>query len=295
MKKLTIIILIAFNANLFAQVRNDNETNFPSEGSIHEGRWGTYMLNNEGTSRTVRIGVSNDGYTRAEIELENNNTANGTILFKTSNLNNGALNRMIITNEGKIGIGTLSPGDYKLNVNGNTFVNGTFTSSSLNIDNSNIDLHLYKDNDVGDWTCFRTNKGNGIALIGQPDVVSIAISRTNSNVSIGTKNISPDYKLSVNGKIRAKEIKVEANWADFVFDDNYNLRTLSEVKSYIKENNHLPDIPTSKEVEQNGISIGEMNSKLLQKIEELTLYLIEQNEKISDLENEIIRLKKASE
>ncbi|WP_461630288.1 hypothetical protein [Labilibaculum euxinus] len=94
------------------------------------------------------------------------------------------------------------------------------------------------------------------------------------HVGIGTQ--SPNsYMLAVNGTIRAKEIKVEANWADFVFKGDYSLRNLTEVEEFIIENGHLPDIPTEKEVKAEGISLGEMNSKLLQKIEELTLYAIQ--------------------
>jgi hypothetical protein len=104
------------------------------------------------------------------------------------------------------------------------------------------------------------------------------------NVGIGTA--FPAEKLSVKGKIRAQEVKVEmANWADFVFAKDYVLPTLAETEQHIKEKGHLPGIPSAAEVEKNGIELGEMNKKLLQKIEELTLYLIEQNKAIQ-LQNE---------
>ncbi|MDQ3290886.1 MAG: hypothetical protein M3Q05_06300 [Bacteroidota bacterium] len=94
----------------------------------------------------------------------------------------------------------------------------------------------------------------------------------NGWVGIGTTNTSSDYKLSVNGKIRAKGLKVETGWADFVFADNYKLRSLDEVESYIKANKHLPDVPSEAEVAKNGVDLGPMQATLLQKIEELTLY-----------------------
>ena len=88
-------------------------------------------------------------------------------------------------------------------------------------------------------------------------------------------------QLDINGTIRTKEVKIEATgWSDFVFDENYNLPSLSEVESHIKENKHLPDIPSEKEVLKDGINVVEMQAKLLQKIEELTLYVIEQDKKI---------------
>lgn len=108
---------------------------------------------------------------------------------------------------------------------------------------------------------------------------------TTGNVGIGT--ITPTDKLSVNGNIRSKEIKVEsANWPDYVFAKSYQLPTLQEVAKYIKENGHLQGIPSAKEVEVNSINLGEINAKLLQKIEELTLHLIRESE--SNVENQKI-------
>lgn len=104
-------------------------------------------------------------------------------------------------------------------------------------------------------------------------------------VSIGTVNRQVGYKLAVNGNIKAKEIKVETGWADFVFKESYKLPTLKEVEQHIKEKGHLKDIPSEEEVKKNGIYLGEMDSKLLQKIEELTLYTIEQEKRIESLED----------
>jgi hypothetical protein len=92
--------------------------------------------------------------------------------------------------------------------------------------------------------------------------------------------------FDVNGKIHTKEVKVDLiGWSDFVFENNYNLPTLKEVENHIKEKGHLKDIPSAKEVAENGIFLGEMDSKLLQKIEELTLYTIAQEKKIKELES----------
>ena len=122
-----------------------------------------------------------------------------------------------------------------------------------------------------------------------PIYESMRIAR-NGNIGIGTT--VPDAKLSVNGNIRAKEIKVETGWSDFVFEKDYHLPTLQEVEAHIKEKGHLQDIPSAREVEENGIYLGEMNAKLLQKIEELTLYIIQLEGKLEGIQQEINNLKK---
>lgn len=101
------------------------------------------------------------------------------------------------------------------------------------------------------------------------------------NVGIGSSPAA-DWKLSVNGKIRAKEVKVETGWADFVFEEDYDLPNLTEVENHINKNGHLKDIPSAEEVAKNGIGIGEIQAKLLQKIEELTLYTIAQEKQLKE-------------
>ena len=103
----------------------------------------------------------------------------------------------------------------------------------------------------------------------------------NSNGNIGIGTITPRERLSVNGNIRAKEIKVEAtNWPDYVFREEYQLPPLKEVEKYIKANKHLPEIPSAAEIENEGVQLGEMNKLLLKKIEELTMHLIEKENQL---------------
>ena len=142
-------------------------------------------------------------------------------------------------------------------------------------------------------------KTNGKMAIGIPDpTVSLDVNGTiradsllitNGNVGIGTDN--PQNKLDVNGTIRAKEILVESNWADFVFKQNYKLPTLREVEEHIKEKGRLPNVPSEQEVKANGINVGETNALLLQKIEELTLYVIQQQKVMEQQQKEIEELK----
>lgn len=110
------------------------------------------------------------------------------------------------------------------------------------------------------------------------------------NVGIGTGNstLNPLEKLAVNGLIHTKEVKVDLiGWPDYVFEEDYKLLSLTELEKSIKENKHLPGIPTANEVEENGLNLGEINKKLIQKIEELTLYIIEMNKEIEALKSKL--------
>ncbi|WP_207795853.1 hypothetical protein [Sphingobacterium haloxyli] len=108
-------------------------------------------------------------------------------------------------------------------------------------------------------------------------------------IGIGTTN--PKEELSVNGNIRAREIKVEtAGWPDYVFREDYRLKPLSEVERYIREHGHLPEMPKAAEAEANGVSLGEMNKLLLKKVEELTLHLIEKEKEIEIIKNTLLKM-----
>lgn len=118
------------------------------------------------------------------------------------------------------------------------------------------------------------------------DDVKLYLPKANSFLGIGTSNFtdgSDIYRLSVKGAIRADRVKVYTTWADFVFEKSYTLPTLEEVEEHIKKNGHLKDIPSATEVETNGIELGEMNKKLLQKVEELTLYVIQLNKELKEV------------
>ena len=100
------------------------------------------------------------------------------------------------------------------------------------------------------------------------------------NVGIGVA--SPVNKLEVCGTIRAKEVRVETGWCDYVFSPSYKLRSLEEVSAYIAAHKHLPDVTSGDEIEKNGLLVGNTMQDQMRKIEELTLYTIEQNEKLKE-------------
>ena len=110
------------------------------------------------------------------------------------------------------------------------------------------------------------------------------------NLGVGTT--SPTHALDVRGTIRANEIIVNTTGADLVFADDYQLRPLSEVKTFIQENKHLPEIKSAQEMQENGVGINELQTQLLQKIEELTLYILQQEERIRLQEERIDALEK---
>ncbi|MDR2204692.1 MAG: hypothetical protein LBE36_00795 [Flavobacteriaceae bacterium] len=109
--------------------------------------------------------------------------------------------------------------------------------------------------------------------------------------SIASCSDCAEYRLFVKDGIRTEKVKVDIaqdnGWADYVFDEDYQLTDLKTLETYIKENKHLPEVPTTEEAIQNGIELKEMNILLLKKVEELTLHLIEQNKRIEELESKI--------
>jgi hypothetical protein len=160
-----------------------------------------------------------------------------------------------------------------------------FRSTNLNGSYFQADIALYSDDDNSGFLGFKVPYGNSY---GQGYSMII-----NSSGRVGIGTIDPQSLLSVNGTITSKEVNVTLDgWSDFVFDDDYQLKNLEEVESFIAKNNRLPDIPSENEVLDNGINLGEMDAKLLQKIEELTLYMIDINKEVESLKQENKNLKK---
>jgi len=202
---------------------------------------------------------------------------------------NGAAIVNSLTSNGKVGIGTVTP-HYPLAVNGfaatetvnglqSAFIgrNSTTSTNQFLIGTNNavtgtevndLSLYVYGSNNMRFWT----NNVEKMRIDG------------NGNVGIGTTNTS-GYRLSVDGDIRAKKLKVtQTGWPDYVFEPTYDLRPLATLERYLHKYKHLPDVPSAKEIEENGVDVGATQAVLLRKIEELTLYVIEQEKRIKELE-----------
>jgi hypothetical protein len=244
------------------------------------------------SSGTVKIKFdSGSGGGAVGFEKETANT--GGLRFYIQNGYALTTERMRITGNGDVGIGTITP-SYKLDVIGpGRFTNGAYVNDGQafgvvspvgNVWANNTLIYKGYSSTYGDYAEILvpggTSYGANIRLI------------NNGNVGIGTT--IPDAKLAVAGTIHSKAVKVDlTGWPDYVFKPAYRLSTLQEVKSYIDKNNHLPDMPSEQDVARNGINLGEIVKLQTKKIEELTLYMIEKEEQVKKQEARITALEKA--
>lgn len=218
------------------------------------------------------IGVSNpaerldiQGNIRVSDGIVADNTKSKTLSVEDGNFSNQLKVKNLFTVDGLTGLGVSSPQE-KLDVGGNIKTSGSFIGQDLQVRTG-----AFSD----DITVSRNMAVEGNALF-------------KGNLGIGTENLD-GYTLSVDGKIRASgDIRVypAGEWADYVFAEEYALRPLREVAAYINHHKHLPDLPSATEVQQEGIQLGEMDARLLQKIEELTLYIIQLEQENRQAKNE---------
>lgn len=217
---------------------------------------------------------------------------------------------------GNLGIGFTTPTE-KLVVQGNAVFRGDSTGAKFSNDTyGGGRVYLAMDGTAsngigagGDYLlverytnsdAFIRNSGS-LALVttGAKDITLTANGnsttfKSNGQIDIGTTTIPTDYKMAIAGNVIAEKVKVKkqsSGWPDYVFSPEYKLTSLEEVEQFTKKNSHLPEIPSAKEIEKEGQDLGDMNRLLLKKVEELTLYMIEQNKNMIQQSNEIKALK----
>ncbi|WP_052143789.1 tail fiber protein [Wocania ichthyoenteri] len=192
---------------------------------------------------------------------------------------------MTITSTGNIGVGTSNPTN-KLYVKGD----GS-TNQILNIHNPSTANGAAIRLSDSQWnSVIKTTPNSGGVSENLDFIVGANLGmRINENGRVGIGTTTPDAKLAVKGSIHSNEVKVDLLGAvapDYVFYKDYDLKTLNEVENYITKEGHLPNIPSAKEMEANGLLLKEMNLKLLEKIEELMLYTIQQEKEINTLKKQ---------
>jgi hypothetical protein len=304
MKKTFFLLAFAF-AGLYAQAQNGSYTNLTvalgfvkSNGAAELSGWGIAADNSLDPRPNYSPGVAPymiNNHTGLTFSAHSNY---GGIRFynqgypNTYSTANGATMAMSITN-GNVGIGSTTPTAGKLQIaapdessvsaiairQGNAANYGFDFALDQNVDGRGYFYAV--DNNIRTSLMEFTRGSNIVSFMG-------------NNVGIGTT--TPDQKLSVNGTIHSRKVLVDnLGWSDYVFEPDYKLPTLEEVKKYIKQNQHLPDIPSEKELEKSGIDLTEMLKLQMKKIEELTLYLIAKDEHVSKQEARIEALETALE
>ena len=309
MKNYLVIVFVLFSVSsvygqIGLQVDNSEITDYPSEKKSPDFTFLMWDRNDNGegaftsATRPMFFYWDHDD-SRLGYLIDTRNMHYLKSKFYSLDLTNNA------TIDGKVGIG-MDPSASILSLAGTD----DYYNPDVLIDGNNALISLEPNANGPHGLLFGDYNGGGLQLVYRTTPNQLIVERANdggdgedlfsidydtkeayfnSNVGIGKTN--PSEKLEVNGTIRSKEVKVEATpWPDYVFASDYDLKSLAETKGYIDEHSHLPGMPSAKEVEENGIALGEMNAKLLEKIEELTLLLIEKDQQMKDLIKRVEKL-----
>ena len=204
----------------------------------------------------------------------------------------------------KVGIGTSSP-DFNLDVHGETFTTQLLVGNSLGTDTAIINAYSYnhsqrllqlgkKVGGLAEEIRFIVNNDGSVELTNVGSHPAITINNGSGHAIVINDSAGEKIaQLQDNGLFRTRSLRVDlAVWADNVFEQSYNLMSLKDIKRFIADHGHLPDVPGAKEIEKNGLDIGDMQRIQMQKIEELTLHLIEMDERMTSMQNQLEILEK---
>ncbi len=227
-------------------------------------------LNETGSNDGSRISFANENATATKHwdlfgkTNATNSSAEFNIYYETTG------NIITLKGDGNVGINNMTP-DSKLHIIGDDN-NGSTAVLKISSPSQNMILDGNEIDAINSDLNLNYNSAHDVTL-----------AYGGGNVGIGT--LTPNNKLDVLGIIRANEVIVETGWADYVFDENYRLEELEKVENFIKENKHLPNVPSAKEVEEKGAHVADLMTKMMAKIEELTLYVIKQQKEIDQLKS----------
>lgn len=294
-----VLCLLSVNV-LFAQQWTTNGTNInnTNSGNVGVGTTGpaakldvngtlqVYPSANKGGNGALKFRIM-PGVSSTLLEANSDGDwVDHDIIINAANSTSGNTDQLVVHRTGKIGIGTGSPterlhlhapsgtAEFRLSDAATGTASGRgiyFRMSSL----QNADIINFEN---GKMLQFGTSGSPRLTIDG------------NGNIGIGTS--SPQSELAVNGDIFSKKVKVtQSGWPDYVFHPTYNLRSLSELEQYIQQHMHLPEVPSAATIEKDGLDLGDNQAVLLKKVEELTLYIIEQNKRMEKLEKEMADLK----
>lgn len=321
LKNLFIILFLFVGKMLFAQ------NTFPTSGNVGIGMVATQklsvagiILSSVGSNEGGALWLENPSKTASDLayrwSIYNMTGLYGNSLqFWSYNHDNSIMGpKFAISDNGNVGIGTTDP-KAKLDVAGNMLLKSVLTNTSprpsLSTQPLSGEIRAYS---AGGYAyndgLLRLSAGAGTtpAIMSYIDISSYSTvpdmdqnivfgtagqekMRIHKNGNIGIGTATPTDMLTVAGKIGAREIKVSTNaGADFVFEPDYKLPDLNELEKFVKTNKHLPEIPTAKQMVDNGLNLGELNIKLLQKVEELTLHLIDKDKQLNTQSGQVRKL-----
>jgi hypothetical protein len=290
------------NANLVAYIPDFPNQHFSLRLNSYNGAE-KFIVNRDGTVATGsrvsvgQLGIENGGYSLINFRngtnvtggivrssLANSDLGDAPLSLQASTISfvNGGGFRLYMNTYGNIGIGTTNPtAKFEVNLLNPSGWSGNLKAARFVSPDNNffLDLNTYIVSSGNVGYQFSPNGNTGMVITSP------------GNVGIGTTN--PTYKLSVNGTIQAKEIRVETGWADYVFAPGFTLRPLSEVDTYIRQNQHLPDVTSAAEIQKDGLQVGKQMTEMMQKIEEMTLYLIDLKKENDNLRAEVNMLKQS--
>lgn len=277
--------------SLFSNTNGFENTAFGQDALYSNNLGNTNTAVGANAMRSLVGGVQNTaiGY-RAGYNAQG---SGNVFIGRDAGFNETGSNKLYINSDPSTSIGSLIYGEFdtdKLRVNDKLGIGVLPASKALEIKGTGTTSELmqfYNISGTAKWHVNLNNGGTSLNFSETGVADNRLVLRAGGNVTIGA-SMATGYRLSVDGKIACTEVRVQpvASWPDYVFSPKYNLMPLHDLEKTINDQKHLPGIPSAKEIENNGIQVGEMQRKMMEKIEELTLYIIDLNKKIESLQSD---------